>query len=86
MIDENTGEAAIFGYKWPKGTLLKVKSELVGGSLVTPLQPPDEETHKIRVGSAAFEALKGLRRDGERLQDVVERLIFAADLTHPPPC
>ncbi|RQS42801.1 hypothetical protein DID99_35620 [Burkholderia sp. Bp8986] len=60
---------------------MRVKSELMGGSLLEPLQPPDEQTHKVKV--AAFDALKGLRKDGERLQDVVERLILAA-AARPP--
>lgn len=78
MTKETGQEAIVHGHKWPKNTLLRVKSELVGGSLLEPLQPPDEQTHKVKVGPAAFKALKELRKDGERLQDVVERLILAA--------
>jgi hypothetical protein len=74
-----SNETAVIGLHWPKGTMLRVKDELVGGSLLQELQPSDKDTHKIKVGSAAFEALKGLRRDGERLQDVIERLIFSAE-------
>jgi hypothetical protein len=73
-----SNETVVYGHQWPKNTLLRVKNELLGGSLVEPLQPPDEQTHKVKVSPAAFEALKALRADGERLQDVVERLIFAA--------
>jgi len=83
MTKETRQEAIVHGHKWPKNTLLRVKSELVGGSLLEPLQPPDEQTHKVRVSSGAFEALKGLRIDGERIQDVMERLIFAAAAGSP---
>jgi len=75
---EKGRETAAIGLHWPKGTMLRVKDELVGGSLLQELQPPGEDSHKIKIGPAAFEALKGLRKDGERLQDVTERLIFAA--------
>jgi hypothetical protein len=78
-MSKQTGpEIAVIGFHKPKGTVLRVKAELVGGSLLQELQPPDEGTHRVKLGTAAFEALKGLRKDGERLQDVVERLIFTA--------
>jgi hypothetical protein len=80
---EKGRETAAIGLHWPKGTMLRVKDELVGGSLLQELQPPDEDSHKIKIGSAAFEALKGLRKDGERLQDVMERLIFASAAGSP---
>jgi len=80
---EKAQEMAVIGLHWPKGTMLRVKGELVGGSLLQELQPPEEGIHKVKIGSAAFEVLKGLRRDGERLQDVVERLIFASDRDLP---
>lgn len=79
-----TQQTAVIGLHWPKGTMLRVKDELVGGSLLQELQPPDEDSHRIKVGHTAFEALKELRKNGERLQDVMERLIFAAELAQPP--
>jgi hypothetical protein len=52
--------------KWPKGTLLRVDAELMGGSLLKTLdrQEPAEGTHKVKLSARAFEALKALRNRG----------------------
>jgi hypothetical protein len=64
--------------KWPKGTLLRVDAELMGGSLLETLEPA-EGTHKVKLSAGAFEALKALRNRGETVQNCMERLIFAAE-------
>jgi hypothetical protein len=66
--------------KLPKGTRLKVEAELMGGSLLKPLEAISEGSYKVRIGKDAFEALRALRSNGETIQEVVERLIFKEQL------
>lgn len=71
-------EHTILGLKWPKNTVLRVKTELLGGSLLETLPEPEEGTFKVKIGPEAAAALKSMRAPGETLQKAVERLIFEA--------
>lgn len=42
-------EHTILGLKWPKNTVLRVKTELLGGSLLETLPEPEEGTFKVKM-------------------------------------
>jgi hypothetical protein len=65
-------------HRLPKGSVWKVKAELVGGTRLEGLSGPADALPRLRISSEAFEALRGLRNRGETIREVVERLILAA--------
>ncbi|WP_175946722.1 hypothetical protein [Caballeronia sp. BCC1704] len=62
----------------PKGSVWKVKSELVGGTRLEGLSDPTDTLPRVKLSPEAFEALKSLRHRGETIREVAERLIFKA--------
>ena len=65
-------------YRLPKGSVWKVKAELVGGTRLEGLADPADTLPRVKISPEAFEALKSLRHRGETIREAVERLIFAA--------
>ncbi len=65
-------------HRLPKGSVWKVKAELVGGTRLEGLQGSEDALPKVRISPEAFQALKGLRHRGETIREVMERLIFEA--------
>ncbi len=70
-------------HRLPKGSVWKVKAELVGGTRLEGLPEASESLPRVKMSPAAFEALKALRNGGETVREVVERLIFAAACKPP---
>jgi len=68
----------VTAHRLPKGSVWKVKTELVGGTRLEGLSDPADTLPRVKLSSEAFEALKGLRHRGETIREVVERLIFTA--------
>jgi hypothetical protein len=68
----------VTAHRLPKGSVWKVKAELVGGARLEGLSEPSNALPRVRISPEAFEALKGLRSRGETIREVVERLIFLA--------
>jgi hypothetical protein len=65
-------------HRLPKGSVWKVKTELVGGTRLEGLSDPADTLPRVKLSPEAFEALKCLRHRGETIREVVERLIFTA--------
>ncbi|SAL52639.1 hypothetical protein [Caballeronia concitans] len=65
-------------HRLPKGSVWKVKVELVGGTRLEGLSDSADTLPRVKISREAFEALKGLRHRGETIREAVERLIFAA--------
>ncbi|WP_250537430.1 hypothetical protein [Caballeronia sp. AZ10_KS36] len=65
-------------HRLPKGSVWKVKAELVGGTRLEGLSGATDALPRVKISSDAFEVLKSLRHRGETIREVVERLIFAA--------
>ncbi|MFM0053769.1 hypothetical protein [Caballeronia grimmiae] len=65
-------------HRLPKGSLWKVKAELVGGTRLEGLSDLADTLPRVKISPEAFEALKGLRHRGETIREVVERLVFTA--------
>lgn len=65
-------------HRLPKGSVWKVKTELVSGTRLEGLSDPADALPRLKISPEAFEALKGLRSRGETIRKVVERLIFLA--------
>ncbi|KWF39197.1 hypothetical protein [Burkholderia diffusa] len=61
-----------------EGSLWKVVNEVVGGSHLQEVVSDGNALPRIKVSHETFFAAKRLRRKGETVRDVVERLIFAA--------
>jgi hypothetical protein len=70
-------------HRLPKGSVWKVKAELVGGTRLEGLSEVSESLPRVKMSPAAFEALKALRNGGETVRGAVERLIFAAACEPP---
>lgn len=68
----------VTAHRLPKGSVWKVKTELVGGTRLEGLLDPANALPRVKISAEAFEALKGLRNRGETIREVMERLIFAA--------
>jgi hypothetical protein len=68
----------VTAHRLPKGSMWKVKTELVGGTRLEGLPEASDTLPRVRISPEAFDALKGLRNRGETVREVVERLIFAA--------
>jgi hypothetical protein len=68
----------VTAHRLPKGSVWKVKAELVGGTRLEGLPEPSEALPRVKLSPTAFEALKRLRRDGETVRETMERLIFEA--------
>jgi hypothetical protein len=68
----------VTAHRLPKGSVWKVKAELVGGTRLEGLPEASEALPRVKLSPEAFEALKKLRIGGETVREVVERLIFAA--------
>jgi hypothetical protein len=66
-------------HRLPKGSVWKVKTELVGGTRLEALSDPADALPRVKISPEAFEALKGLRHRGETIRETMERLIFAAN-------
>jgi hypothetical protein len=62
----------------PKGSVWKVKDELVGGTRLEGLTEALGGLPRVRMSPEAFQALKQIRRRGETVQEAVERVIFEA--------
>lgn len=60
-----------------EGSLWKVVNEVVGGSHLQEVVSDGNALPRIKVSHEAFAVAKRLRRKGETVRDVVERLIFA---------
>ncbi|WP_334007919.1 hypothetical protein [Burkholderia orbicola] len=60
-----------------EGSLWKVVNEVVGGSHLQEVVTDSNALPRIKVSHEAFAVAKRLRRKGETVRDVVERLIFA---------
>jgi hypothetical protein len=65
-------------HRLPKGSVWKVKSELVGETRLECLSDSAEALPRVKISAKAFEALRDLRSRGETIREVTERLIFAA--------
>ncbi|SAL85741.1 hypothetical protein AWB68_07788 [Caballeronia choica] len=65
-------------HRLPKGSVWRVKAELVGGTRLEGLSDPADALPRVKISPEAFEALKGLRHRGETIREAVEWLIFAA--------
>jgi hypothetical protein len=65
-------------HRLPKGSVWKVKAELVGGTRLEGLSEPSEALPRVKLSPTAFEALKRLRRGGETVRETMERLIYDA--------
>jgi hypothetical protein len=63
-------------HRLPKGSVWKVKAELVGGTRLEGLPQASERLPKVSLSPEAFQALKGLRNRGETVREVMERMIF----------
>jgi hypothetical protein len=63
--------------KLPHGSCWKAK-ETVGGALLEPLQPPDDDLAKVRFSKEVFNILKKKKRKGETVRETLERIILAA--------
>jgi hypothetical protein len=72
----------VTAHRLPKGSVWKVKSELVGGTRLEGLSDPADSLPRVKISPEAFEVLKSLRHRGETIREVTERLIFAA--AEPP--
>lgn len=68
----------VTAHRLPKGSVWKVKAELMGGTRLEGLPEPADALPRVRISPAAFQVLKGLRNRGETIRAVVERLIFEA--------
>ncbi len=69
----------VTAHRLPKGSVWRVKAELVGGARLEGLsEPGGDALPRVRLSPEAFQILKGLRNHGETIREVVERLIFAA--------
>jgi hypothetical protein len=68
----------VTAHRLPKGSVWRVKAELVGGTRLEGLAEPADALPRVRISPEAFQALKGLRNRGETIREVVERLIFEA--------
>lgn len=68
----------ITAHHLPKGSVCKVKAELVGGTRLEGLPESADALPKVRISPEAFHALKGLRNRSETIREVMERLIFGA--------
>jgi hypothetical protein len=68
----------VTAHRLPKGSVWKVKAELVGGTRLEGLTADLEALPRVKMSPEAFEALKRLRSHGETVREVVERLIFEA--------
>lgn len=65
-------------HRLPKGSVWKVKAELVGGTRLEGLPESADVLPRVRISPEAFHSLKGLRNRGETIREVMERLIFEA--------
>lgn len=68
----------VTAHRLPKGSVWKVKAELVSGTRLEGLAEPADALPKVRISPDAFHALRGLRNRGETIREVMERLIFEA--------
>lgn len=68
----------VTAHRLPKGSVWKVKAELVGGTRLEGLPESPDALPKVRISPDAFRALKGLRNRGETIREVIERLISEA--------
>jgi hypothetical protein len=68
----------VTAHRLPKGSVWRVKAELVGGTRLEGLAKPADALPRVRISPEAFQILKGLRNHGETIREVVERLIFEA--------
>jgi hypothetical protein len=66
----------VTAHRLPKGSVWKVKTELVGGTRLEGLSDPADTLPRVKISSEAFDALKKLRHRGETIREAVERLIF----------
>jgi hypothetical protein len=55
-------------HRLAKGSLWRVKAELVGGTRLEGLVESTDALSKVRISAEAFQALKGLRNRGETPQ------------------
>ena len=62
----------------PKGSVWKVKSELVGETRLECLSDFAEALPRVKISPEAFEVLRSLKNRGETIREVTERLIYAA--------
>lgn len=61
----------------PKGSVWKVKSELVGETRLECVSDSAEPLPRIKISPEAFEVLRSLRNRGETIREVTERLIVS---------
>jgi hypothetical protein len=74
--------------KLPTGSRWKAEAETVGGTRLKRLQdaqPVWEGGARVNLSPSAWEALKRLRNNGEKISDALERLIFATEANRPTP-
>jgi hypothetical protein len=63
--------------KLPDGSSWKA-IETVGGSLLEPLLPPDDNLAKVRFSKSVFEVLRSKKRPGETIREALERIILSS--------
>lgn len=63
--------------KLPHNSCWRAK-ETVGGALLEPLQPPDDDLAKVRFSKSVFEVLRKKKLPGETVRQTIERIILAA--------
>ena len=63
--------------KLPHGSSWKA-TEIVGGALLEPLLPPDDDLAKVRFSKAVFIILQRKKHKGETIRQAIERIIIEA--------
>lgn len=63
--------------KLPHGSSWKA-TEIVGGALLEPLLPPDDDLAKVRFSKAVFEVLRRKKLPGETIREALERIILSS--------
>lgn len=75
--------------KLPQGSRWKAEAETVGGTRLKRLQDAREVPDggsRVHLSATAWQALKRLRNNGEKVSDALERLLLAAEAGAPPFC